>query len=305
MINTGLNELRESFLSFFEQKSHQRLASFPLVPQNDKSLLLINAGMAPLKPYFTGQEKPPSLRVTTCQKCMRTGDIDNVGKTTRHGTFFEMLGNFSFGDYFKEESIAWAWEFVTEVMQIPVDKLHVSIYLDDDESFDIWNKKIGLPAEKIVRLGKDDNFWEVGVGPCGSCSEIYYDKGPEYGCDKPTCAVGCDCERYMEFWNLVFTQFNKEEDGTYTPLDKKSIDTGMGIERLALLMQGVDSIFDIDTLKVVRDSICESANVKYGEDETTDIHVRVITDHIRAITFMTGDRVMPSGVCRGYVCRKR
>ncbi|MCL2873493.1 MAG: alanine--tRNA ligase [Defluviitaleaceae bacterium] len=304
MKNLGLNELRGSFLSFFEGKNHYKMASFPLVPQNDKSLLLINAGMAPLKPYFTGQETPPSKRVTTCQKCMRTGDIDNVGKTTRHGTFFEMLGNFSFGDYFKEESIVWAWEFVTEIMEIPIDKLHVSIYLDDDESFDIWHQKIGLPKERITRLGKEDNFWEVGVGPCGPCSEIYYDKGVEYGCDKDTCAVGCDCERYMEFWNLVFTQFDKQEDGSYAPLEKKSIDTGMGLERLALLMQGVHSIFDIDTLKIIRDDICKAANVKYGIDENMDVHIRVITDHIRAITFMTADGVMPSGEGRGYVFRK-
>ena len=305
MKNLGLNELRESFLAFFEEKEHYRMASFPLVPQNDKSLLLINAGMAPLKPYFTGQETPPSKRMTTCQKCMRTGDIDNVGKTTRHGTFFEMLGNFSFGDYFKDETIEWAWEFVTKVMEIPAERLHASVYLDDDEAYDIWHKKIGLPKEKIVRLGKEDNFWEVGAtGPCGPCSEIYYDKGAEYGCDKDTCAVGCDCERYMEFWNLVFTQFDKQEDGTYAPLGKKGIDTGMGLERLALLMQGVQSIFDIDTMKVIRDAVCKAANVKYGMDEASDIHVRVITDHVRSITFMTADGVMPSSEGRGYVFRK-
>ncbi len=304
MKNLGLNEIREKFLQFFESKQHFRLASAPLVPKNDKSLLLINSGMAPLKPFFTGQETPPSKRVTTCQKCIRTGDIENVGVTARHGTFFEMLGNFSFGDYFKEEIIPWSWEFVTEVLELPVDRLYVSIYLDDDEAFEIWNKKVGLPEDRIVRMGKEDNFWEVGLGPCGPCSEIYYDRGEEFGCHKPSCKMGCDCDRYMEFWNLVFTQFNKEEDGTYSKLKSPNIDTGMGLERMASIMQNVHSIFDVDTVKAVRDKICEIANYEYTTDPKKDISIRVITDHIRSVTFMTADGVLPSNEGRGYVLRR-
>ncbi len=304
MQQLGLNEIRERFLSFFESKEHLRLESFPLVPQNDKSLLLINSGMAPLKPYFTGQEVPPKKRVTTCQKCIRTGDIENVGKTARHGTFFEMLGNFSFGDYFKEEIIAWAWEFVTEVMGIEKDRLYISVYEEDDEAFEIWNKKMGIPTEKLVRMGKDDNFWEVGLGPCGPCSEIYYDRGLEFGCGKDDCAVGCDCDRFMEFWNLVFTQFNKEEDGSYSKLANPNIDTGMGLERMAAMMQGVDSIFDVDTIKAIRDAVCKLANVAYKQDGKKDVSIRVITDHVRSVTFMTADGVLPSNEGRGYVLRR-
>ncbi len=304
MYNYGLNEIREKFLAFFENKNHYRMNSFPLIPQNDKSLLLINSGMAPLKPYFTGQEIPPSKRVTTCQKCIRTGDIENVGKTTRHGTFFEMLGNFSFGDYFKEEIIPWSWEFVTEVMEIPPEKLYVSVYQDDDEAYSIWHEKVGLAPERIVRLGKADNFWEVGLGPCGPCSEIYYDKGLEHGCNNPGCAPGCDCERFMEFWNLVFTQFNCCEDGSYETLAQKNIDTGMGLERMAALMQGVPSIFDVDTIKLIRDEVCRLADVKYNENPKADISIRIITDHIRSLTFMTADGVLPSSEGRGYVFRR-
>ena len=300
----GLNEIRELYLKFFESKQHLRMPSFSLIPQNDKSLLLINAGMAPLKPYFTGQEIPPSKRVATCQKCIRTGDIDNVGKTARHGTFFEMLGNFSFGDYFKEEAIAWAWEFVTEWLEIPSDKLYISIYQDDDEAFDIWNKNIGIPAERIFRLGKEDNFWELGLGPCGPCSEIYYDRGPEYGCGKEDCAVGCDCDRYLEFWNLVFTQFNKKEDGSYSDLEHPNIDTGMGLERVAAMMQNVYSLFDVDTIKAIRDKVCELSKIEYTKDKQKDISIRIITDHIRSITFMTADGVLPSNEGRGYVLRR-
>jgi len=304
MEKLGLNEIREKFLSFFETKQHLRLKSFSLVPNNDKSLLLINSGMAPLKPYFTGQQIPPRKRVTTCQKCIRTGDIDNVGKTARHGTFFEMLGNFSFGDYFKKEVIPWAWEFFTEVLKIPEDRLYVSVYKDDDEAFDIWNKDVGIPENKIFRMGKDDNFWEHGVGPCGPCSEIYYDKGEKYGCGKPDCTVGCDCDRYMEIWNLVFTQFCKEEDGSYSNLDHPNIDTGMGLERIAAVMQGVDSIFDVDTIKAVRDAVCKIAGVQYNKDYKTDVSVRVITDHIRSVTFMVADGVLASNEGRGYVLRR-
>ncbi len=300
----GVNEIREEFLRFFEGKDHLRLPSFSLVPHNDNSLLLINSGMAPMKAYFTGQEIPPRKRVTTCQKCIRTGDIDNVGKTARHGTFFEMLGDFSFGDYFKNEIIPWSWEFVTKVLEIPEDKLYVTIYQEDDETGNIWHEKVGLPWERIVRLGKEDNFWEHGTGPCGPCTEIYYDRGEEYGCGKPTCGVGCDCDRYMEFWNLVLTQFNAEEDGTYTELSQKNVDTGMGLERMATIMQGVDSIFDIDTVKSIRDAVCMKAGVIYGADQKTDISVRVITDHIRSVTMMTADGVLPSNEGRGYVLRR-
>ena len=300
----GVNEIREEFLKFFESKDHLRLPSFPLVPHNDNSLLLINSGMAPMKAYFTGQEIPPSKRVTTCQKCIRTGDIDNVGKTARHGTFFEMLGDFSFGDYFKNEIVPWSWEFVTKVLEIPEDRLYVTIYEEDDETGKIWHDVVGLPWDRIVKLGKEDNFWEHGTGPCGPCTEIYYDRGPEYGCDSPTCGVGCDCDRYMEFWNLVLTQFNAEEDGTYTELAMKNVDTGMGLERMATIMQGVDSIFDVDTVKSIRDAVCAKAGVEYGKDHKTDVSVRVITDHIRSVTMMTADGVLPSNEGRGYVLRR-
>ena len=302
---TGLNELRESYLSFFESKGCLRHKSFPLIPQNDKSLLLINAGMAPLKPYFTKQEVPPRSRMTTCQKCVRTNDIENVGKTARHGTFFEMLGNFSFGDYFKEEAIAWAWEYITKVLEIPEDRLYVTVYQDDDEAERIWHEKVGVPMERIKRMGKEDNFWEAGIdGPCGPCSEIYFDRGKEYGCGKPDCGIGCDCDRYMEFWNLVFTQFERHEDGSYTPLQQKNIDTGMGLERLAALMQGVDSIFDVDTVKAIRDHICQIAGCEYGKEYKKDVSIRVITDHIRTVTFMASDGVLPSNEGRGYVMRR-
>ena len=302
---TGLNELRESFLTFMESKGCLRHKSYPLVPQNDKSALLTIAGMAPLKPYFTGQEVPPRTRMTTCQKCIRTNDIENVGKTARHGTFFEMLGNFSFGDYFKKEAIPWAWEFFTKVLEIPEEKLFVTVFEDDDEAEKIWHEDVGLPMEKIFRFGKDDNFWEAGIdGPCGPCSEIYYDRGPEYGCGKPTCGVGCDCDRYMEVWNLVFTQFERHEDGTYTELKQKNIDTGMGLERLTTVMQGVDSIFDVDTVKAIRDHVCKIAGCEYGKDHKKDVSIRVITDHIRAVTFLASDGVLPSNEGRGYVMRR-
>lgn len=304
MKNLGVNEIREEFLKFFESKAHLRLKSFSLVPHNDNSLLLINSGMAPMKAYFTGQEIPPSKRVTTCQKCIRTGDIDNVGKTARHGTFFEMLGNFSFGDYFKNEIIPWSWEFVTKVLEIPEDKLYVTIYEEDEETGEIWHEKVGLPWERIVKLGKEDNFWEHGTGPCGPCTEIYYDRGPEYGCDSPTCGVGCDCDRYMEFWNLVLTQFNAHDDGTYTELEFKNVDTGMGLERMATIMQGVDSIFDVDTVKSIRDAVCAKAGVEYGKEHKIDVSVRVITDHVRSVTMMTADGVLPSNEGRGYVLRR-
>lgn len=300
----GVNEIREKFLSFFESKEHLRLPSASLIPHNDDSLLLINSGMAPLKPFFTGQEIPPRNRVTTCQKCIRTGDIENVGKTARHGTFFEMLGDFSFGDYFKNEIIPWSWEFITKVLEIPEDKLYVTVYKDDEEAATIWHEKVGVPRDRIFYLGKEDNFWEHGTGPCGPCSEIYYDRGAEYGCGKPGCTVGCDCDRYMEFWNLVFTQFNAHEDGTYTELEHKNIDTGMGLERMATIMQGVDSIFDVDTLKALRDAVCKIANVEYMVDRKTDESVRVIVDHIRSVTFMTADGVLPSNEGRGYVLRR-
>lgn len=302
---TGLNELRDAYLNFFESKGCLKHKSYSLIPQNDKSLLLIVAGMAPLKPYFTGQETPPRVRMTTCQKCIRTGDIENVGKTARHGTFFEMLGNFSFGDYFKEEAISWAWEFCVDVLKLPEERLYVSVYEEDDEAEKIWHEKIGLPLDKIFRMGKEDNFWEAGTdGPCGPCSEIYFDRGEEYGCGKPDCTVGCDCDRYMEFWNLVFTQFERHEDGTYTPLAQKNIDTGMGLERLAALMQGVDSIFDVDTIKAIRDHVCEIAGCKYGESHKKDVSIRVITDHIRSVVFMASDGILPSNEGRGYVMRR-
>lgn len=302
---TSLNDLREAYLKFFESKGCLRKKSYSLVPQNDNSLLLIVAGMAPLKPYFTGQEVPPRTRMTTCQKCIRTGDIENVGKTARHGTYFEMLGNFSFGDYFKEEAISWAWEFCVDVLKLPTERLYVSVYEDDDEAEKIWHEKIGVPMDHIFRMGKEDNFWEAGTdGPCGPCSEIYFDRGEEYGCGKPGCTVGCDCDRYMEFWNLVFTQFERHEDGTYTPLAQKNIDTGMGLERLAAMMQGVDSIFDVDTVKAIRDHICRIAGCTYGEDYKEDVSVRVITDHIRAVTFLASDGVLPSNEGAGYVMRR-
>ncbi|KAA5807588.1 alanine--tRNA ligase [Thermoanaerobacterium thermosaccharolyticum] len=304
MEKLGMNEIREKYLSFFESKGHLRLPSFSLVPKNDKSLLLINAGMAPLKPYFTGKEIPPRKRVTTCQKCIRTPDIERVGKTARHGTFFEMLGNFSFGDYFKKEAIPWAWEFVTKVLELPEDRLWVTIYENDDEAYDIWNKVVGLPPERIVRMGKEDNFWEIGTGPCGPCSEIYFDRGEEKGCGKPTCGVGCDCDRFIEFWNLVFTQFDKDSEGNYNPLPKPNIDTGMGLERMATIMQGVDSIFDVDVIRGITDYVGEMAGVKYGDDKKNDVSLRVITDHIRGVTFMISDGILPSNEGRGYVLRR-
>lgn len=300
----GVNQLRKMFLEFFESKGHLALKSFSLVPHNDKSLLLINSGMAPLKPYFTGQEIPPRKRVTTCQKCIRTGDIENVGKTARHGTFFEMLGNFSFGDYFKEEAIQWTWEFLTDVVGLDPDRLYPSVYVDDDEAFEIWNKKMGIPAERIFKFGKEDNFWEHGSGPCGPCSEVYYDRGEKYGCGKPDCTVGCDCDRYMEIWNDVFTQFDNDGNGHYTELEQKNIDTGMGLERLASVVQDVDSIFDVDTIKALRDHVCELAGKEYGKEYNNDVSIRVITDHIRSVTFMISDGIMPSNEGRGYVLRR-
>ena len=304
MKKLGLNEIRERYLKFFEDKGHLRLPSFPLVPRNDPSILLINAGMTPLKPYFTGAEEPPRHRVTTCQKCIRTPDIENVGKTARHGTFFEMLGNFSFGDYFKKEAIPWAWEFVTKDLEIPVDRLYVTIYEDDDEAFEIWRNDVGLPADRIVRMGKADNFWEHGTGPCGPCSEIHFDRGADKGCGKPDCKVGCDCDRYIEFWNLVFTQFNKEEDGTYSKLKKKNIDTGMGLERLAVIMQDVNNLFEVDTIRNILDYVCGKAGVIYGSSDKTDVSIRVITDHIRSTTMMVSDGILPSNEGRGYVLRR-
>lgn len=300
----GLNELRKMYLEFFESKDHLAMKSFSLVPKNDNSLLLINAGMAPLKPYFTGQEIPPKTRVTTCQKCIRTGDIENVGKTARHGTFFEMLGNFSFGDYFKTEAIHWSWEFLTEVVGLDPDRLYPSVYLEDDEAFDIWNKEIGISKDRIYRFGKEDNFWEHGAGPCGPCSEIYYDRGEKYGCGKEDCHVGCDCDRYMEVWNNVFTQFNNDGKGNYELLEKKNIDTGMGLERLAVVVQDVDSIFDVDTIRALRDKVCQFAKVEYKSDENKDVSIRLITDHIRSATFMISDGILPSNEGRGYVLRR-
>ena len=306
----GENELRRMYLEFFESKGHLAMKSFSLVPHNDNSLLLINAGMAPLKPYFTGQEIPPRRRVTTCQKCIRTGDIENVGKTARHLTFFEMLGNFSFGDYFKHEAIHWSWEFLTQVLGLEEDRLYPSIYGEDDEAFEIWNKEVGVPAERITRFYRDpetgecDNFWEHGAGPCGPCSEIYYDRGEKYGCGKPDCKVGCDCDRFMEVWNNVFTQFEGDGKGGYTELAQKNIDTGMGLERLAVVMQDVDSVFDIDTMKAIRDKVCEMSGKKYQVDALDDVSIRLITDHIRSATFMISDGIMPSNEGRGYVLRR-
>ena len=303
---TGLNELREKYLSFFESKGHLRLDSFPLVPKNDPSLLLINSGMAPMKKWFLAQEEPPRHRVTTCQKCIRTPDIERVGITARHGTFFEMLGNFSFQDYFKEEVIPWAWEFLTsdEWMAIPKDRLHISVYKEDDEAYDIWTKKVGVAPDHMVRLGKEDNFWEHGSGPCGPCSEIYFDRGPEYGCGKPTCGVGCDCDRYMEIWNLVFSQFDADGKGHYERLARPNIDTGMGLERLACVMQNVGNLFEVDTVQSVLHHVEHIANKTYGEDDKTDISIRVITDHIRSCTFMVSDGILPSNEGRGYVLRR-
>ena len=304
MIWTSLNDLRESYLSFFESKGHLRLPSFPLIPHNDKSLLLINSGMAPMKKYFTGEEEPPRRRVTTCQKCIRTPDLDRVGHTARHGTFFEMLGNFSFGDYFKEQAIPWAWEFLTETLEIPADKLWPSIYENDEEAFRIWTEKVGVPAERITRLGKEDNFWEHGSGPCGPCSEIYFDRGEKYGCGKPDCRPGCDCDRYMEIWNNVFSQFNNDGKGNYTELAQKNIDTGMGLERLACVMQSVDNMFLVDTNRRILDKVCEIAGKTYGENKKDDISIRVCTDHIKSAMFMICDGVIPSNEGRGYVLRR-
>ncbi len=305
MEKMGLNELRSAFLSFYESKEHYRKQSFSLVPEKDKSLLLINSGMAPLKPYFAGLETPPAPRMTTCQKCIRTGDIENVGFTSRHGTFFEMLGSFSFGNYFKKESITWGWEFITEVLKMPTDKLWVTVYQDDDEAAEIWKEVAGFTDDKIVRLGKDDNFWEIGTGPCGPCSEIYFDRGEKYGCGSPDCKPGCECDRYIEFWNHVFTQFNRDEEGNYTPLDHPNIDTGMGLERLATIMQGVESIFDIDTVQHILQGVVDKAGVKYQKGEApTDVSIRIITDHLRSMTFMIADGVLPSNEGRGYVLRR-
>lgn len=301
---TSLNDLREKYLSFFESKGHLRLPSFSLVPNNDKSLLLINSGMAPMKKYFTGEVTPPRNRVTTCQKCIRTPDIENVGKTARHGTFFEMLGNFSFGDYFKKEATAWAWEFCTEVLELPVDKLWVTIYEDDDEAYDIWTKQNGVSPDRIVRLGKEDNFWEHGQGPCGPCSEIHFDRGEKYGCGKPDCGPGCECDRYVEFWNNVFSQFDNDGNGNYSELAQKNIDTGMGLERLACIMQNVDNIFEVDTVQNIMKKISKIAGVTYHDDEKKDVSLRVITDHIRSSTFMISDGVIPSNNGRGYVLRR-
>ena len=300
----GVNELREMFLSFFESKGHLRLPSFSLIPQNDASLLLINSGMAPMKPYFTGEVEPPRHRVCTCQKCIRTGDIENIGKTARHGTYFEMLGNFSFGDYFKREAITWSWEFLTKVVGLDENRLYPSIYENDDEAFEIWNKEVGIPAEKIFRFGKSDNFWEHGSGPCGPCSEIYYDRGEKYGCGKPGCTVGCDCDRYMEVWNNVFSQFNNDGQGNYTELAQKNIDTGMGLERLAVVCQDVDSLFDVDTVMNITHKVTELTGASYGQSVKMDVSLRVITDHIRASTFMIADGVLPSNEGRGYVLRR-
>ncbi len=304
MEKLGLNEIREKFLTFFESKEHLRLPSFPLVPQGDASLLLINAGMAPLKPYFLGKETPPRKRVTTCQKCIRTPDIESVGKTARHGTFFEMLGNFSFGDYFKAEVTMWAWEFITKVLEIPEDRLWVSVYEEDKETTELWVKNVGVSPDRIVYLGKEDNFWEIGTGPCGPCSEIYFDRGEEFGCGSPDCAVGCECDRFVEFWNLVFTQFDKDENGNYNRLANPNIDTGMGLERMACIMQGVTSIFEVDTIRKILDTAAEMAKVAYGKDKETDISLRVITDHIRSTVFLVSDGVLPSNEGRGYVLRR-
>jgi alanyl-tRNA synthetase len=304
MDKLSLNDIRKRFLNFFEDRDHLILPSFSLIPENDKSLLLINAGMAPLKPYFTGQVIPPKKRVATCQKCIRTPDIEQVGKTARHGTFFEMLGNFSFGDYFKKEAIQWAWEFVTQDLKLPVEQLWVSIYEDDDEAFEIWNQGIGLPSNRIVRMGKEDNFWEIGTGPCGPCSEIYFDRGESKGCGDPNCGLGCDCDRFIEFWNLVFTQFTKDEEGNYHRLSHPNIDTGMGLERIAAIMQDVDSLFEVDTIKNIMAHVSCIANVEYGNASKTDVSLRVITDHIRSTVFMVSDGILPSNEGRGYVLRR-
>ena len=301
---TSLNDLREKYLSFFESKGHLRLPSFSLIPNNDKSLLLINSGMAPMKKFFTGEEDPPRNRVCTCQKCIRTPDLERVGHTARHGTYFEMLGNFSFGDYFKNEAIPWAWEFLTETLEIPGDLLWPSVYEKDDEAYAIWRDKIGVPEAHIVRLGKEDNFWEHGSGPCGPCSEIYFDRGIKYGCGSPDCKPGCDCDRFMEIWNNVFSQFNNDGKGNYTELAQKNIDTGMGLERLACVMQGVDNLFEVDTVRHLLDTVCSIAGKKYGADKANDISIRVITDHVRSATFMISDGVIPSNEGRGYVLRR-
>ena len=301
---TSLNDLREKYLSFFESKGHLRLPSFPLIPHNDPSLLLINSGMAPMKKFFTGEEVPPRRRVTTCQKCIRTPDLERVGHTARHGTFFEMLGNFSFGDYFKQEAIPWAWEFLTDTLKIPAERLWPSIYENDEEAFELWNKVVGVPAERIVRLGKEDNFWEHGSGPCGPCSEIYFDRGEKYGCGSPDCKPGCDCDRYMEIWNNVFSQFNNDGHGNYTELAQKNIDTGMGLERLACVMQGVDNMFLVDTNRAILDKVCAIADRTYGDNATADISIRVCTDHIKSAMFMIADGVIPSNEGRGYVLRR-
>ena len=304
MKNLGVNTLRDMFRDFYVSKDHYAGGSASLIPRNDKSLMIINSGMAPLKPYFAGVETPPKKRMTTCQKCIRTNDIENVGKTARHGTFFEMLGNFSFGDYFKKESLNWGWEFITKVLEMPEDKLWATIYENDEEAHDLW-REIGMPEEKIVRLGKDDNFWEIGLGPCGPCSEIYYDRGEEYGCGSPDCKPGCDCDRYMEFWNHVFTQFSKEEDGSYSNLAHPNIDTGMGLERLACILQGVDSIFDVDTVKYIRDAVTNMAGVEYQVgNHKVDVSVRIITDHLRSMVFMIADGILPSNEGRGYILRR-
>ena len=300
----GLNELREKFLSFFESKGHTRMDSASLIPQGDNSLLLINSGMAPLKKYFLGQATPPNVRVTTCQKCIRTPDIERVGKTARHGTYFEMLGNFSFGDYFKTEAIEWAWEFFTKVLELPVDKLYVSVYEQDDEAYDIWTKHIGVAPDHMTRLGKEDNFWEHGSGPCGPCSEIYFDRGPEKGCGSPDCKVGCECDRFVEVWNLVFSQFNSDGKGHYAEMEHKNIDTGMGLERLACVMQGVDNLFEVDTVQNIMQHICRIAGITYKEDPKKDVSLRVITDHVRSTTFMVGDGVTPANEGRGYVLKR-
>ncbi|MDR2090029.1 MAG: alanine--tRNA ligase, partial [Clostridiales Family XIII bacterium] len=305
MEKLGLNQLRSMFQEFYEGKGHCARKSFSLIPDRDKSLLLINSGMAPLKPYFAGIETPPSKRMTTCQKCIRTGDIDHVGHTARHGTFFEMLGSFSFGDYFKRESLQWGWEFITEVLKMPADRLWASVYEDDGEAVAIWTDEIGLDPARIVKLGKDDNFWEIGVGPCGPCSEIYFDRGAAHGCGRPDCKPGCECDRYVEFWNHVFTQFNRDEKGEYAPLAHKNIDTGMGLERLACIMQDTDSIFNIDTIRYVLDGVCEAGGVRYGDGaDEKDISVRIVTDHIRSVVFMTGDGILPGNEGRGYVLRR-
>ena len=300
----GLNEIREKFLSFYESKGHLRMPSFSLVPSGDNSLLLINSGMAPLKPYFTGVVPPPRSRATTCQKCIRTPDIERVGKTARHGTFFEMLGNFSFGDYFKREATAWAYEFATKVMELPAERIYISVYEEDDEAREIWVNEVGVDPSHIVKMGKEDNFWEIGTGPCGPCSELYFDRGEKYGCGKPDCGVGCECDRFIEFWNLVFTQFDSDGKGNYTKLAHPNIDTGMGLERLATIMQDVDNIFEVDTIANVLEKAAEIAGVKYGEKEESDVSLRVVTDHIRSTTFLISDGVLPSNEGRGYVLRR-